>query len=101
MNRLERLIFDIKKQLFPYHHEHDIERGCERWGVQDGDCLTSWVAGQLAICRKKNKCGDKRMCVFYSYSDLARKNFEICREVILVFENGDARCDFLEKDKEE
>ena len=38
------------------------------------------------------------MCAFYSYSDLARKNFEICREVILVFENGDARCDFLEKD---
>ena len=99
MKRLEKLIFDIKKQLFPYHHEHDIDRGCERWGVKDGDCLTSWVAGQLAICRKKNKCADKRMCVFYSYSDLARKNFEICQEVILVFENGDARCGFTEENE--
>ena len=40
------------------------------------------------------------MCVFYSYSDLARKNFEICREVILVFENGDARCNFVENSGE-
>ncbi len=96
MNRLEKLILDIRKQLFPYHHEHDIARGCERWGVQDGDCLTSWVAGQLEVCRKKNRCADKRMCAFYSYSDLARKNFEICQEVILVFENGEARCNFIE-----
>ena len=34
MNRLEKLILEIKKQLFPYHHEHDVERGCERWGVR-------------------------------------------------------------------
>jgi len=99
MNRLERLILEIKKQLFPYHHEHDIERGCERWGVEDGDYLTSWVAGQLAICRKKNGCADKRMCSFYSYSDLARKNYEICQEIILVFENGTARCSFVENGK--
>jgi hypothetical protein len=101
MNRLEKLIDDIKKQLFPYRHEHDIARGCERWGVREGDCLTSWVAGQLDICRKKNKCADKRMCVFYSYSDLARKNFEICREVILVLENGEARCCFTENSEGE
>ena len=98
MNRLEKLIFEIKKQLFPYHHEHDIEQGCERWGVEDGDCLTSWIAGQLWVCRQKNKCAKKRMCVYYSYSDLAKKNYEICREVMLTLENGDARCSFVEKD---
>lgn len=100
MNRLERLIFDIRKQLFPYHHEHDIERGCERWEVQDGDCLTSWIAGQLGICRKKNGCSEKRMCAFYSYSDLARKNYEICREIILVLENGEARVNLVETEGE-
>jgi hypothetical protein len=100
MNRLEKLILDIKKQLFPYSHEHDIERGCERWGVDEGDCLTSWVAGQLSICRQKNKCAKKRMCTFYSYSDLARKNFDICEEVILILENGEARCSFAKKEKD-
>lgn len=96
MNRLEKLIVEIKKQLLPYHHEHDIERGCERWEVEEGDCLTSWVAGQLAVCGKKNKCADKKLCAFYSYSDLARKNYLICREVTLMLESGDARCNFTE-----
>jgi len=41
------------------------------------------------------------MCAFYSYSDLARKNFEICQEVILVFENGEARCNFIEDTERE
>ena len=97
MNRLERLIMEIKKQLFPYHQEHDIERGRERWAIEESDYLTSWVVGQLDTCRKKSKCAEKGMCVFYSYSDLARKNFEICRELILAFENGEAACKFTEK----
>jgi hypothetical protein len=101
MNRLERLILEIKKQLLPFHQEHDVERGCERWGVDDGDCLTSWIAGQLCVCRQKNKCGKKGMCVYYSYTDLAKKNFEICREMILSLENGDARCSFVKKNGEE
>lgn len=101
MNRLEKLILDIKKQLLPFHHEHDVERGCERWGVDDADCLTSWIAGQLSVCREKNKCGKKGMCIYYGYADLAKKNFEICREVILSFENGDARCIFVKKNGEE
>jgi len=94
MNRLEKLILEIKKQLLPYHHEHDVERGCQRWGVEDGDCLTSWIAGQLATCRHKNRCDKRGLCAYYSYSDLAKKNYEICREVILILENGDARCIF-------
>ncbi|HEY5132591.1 MAG TPA: hypothetical protein VII85_02780 [Candidatus Krumholzibacteriaceae bacterium] len=100
MNRLERLIREIKTQLFPYRNEHDIERGCERWGVGEEDCLTSWVVGQLSVCREKSKCAKKRMCAFYSYSDIARKNFEICQEVILILESGDAKCSFVEKDEE-
>lgn len=97
MNRLEKLILDIKRQLFPYRHEHDIERGCDRWDVDEEDCLTSWVAGQLAVCRQKNKCAKRGVCTFYSYSDLAKKNFEICNEVILIFESGEARCSFVGK----
>ncbi len=99
MNRLEKLIKEIRKQLLPYHHEHDVERGCERWDVENGDCLTSWVAGQLAACRKKNKCADKKLCAFYSYSDIARKNYTVCREIALMFESGEAMCSFIEKDE--
>ncbi len=94
MNRLEKLIQEIKRQLFPYHHEHDIERGCERWEVESGDCLTSWVIEQLSNCRQKNRCSKRGMCVFYSYSDIAKKNYEICKEIILLFENGEAKCLF-------
>ncbi len=96
MNRLEKLIMEIKKQLMPYRHEHDIDRGCERWEVQTGDCLTSWVAAQLAVCGKKNKCGEKKLCSFYSFSDIARKNYQICREITLMLESGDIKCVFAE-----
>jgi hypothetical protein len=101
MNRLARLILDIRKQLIPYRNEHDIVRGCERWGVDDSDILTSWLASQLETCRRKNRCDAKGMCVFYSYSDLARKNYDICRQMILVLENGEARCSLIEGSEEE
>jgi hypothetical protein len=100
MNRLEKLIIEIRKQLIPYRHEHDVERGCERWEVGDADLLSSWVAAQLAVCRRKSKCEKKGMCVFYSYSDLARKNYEICREMILLLENGDVQCSCTDKSEE-
>ena len=48
MDHLERLIRDIRKQLSPYHHEHDTERGSERWEVDERDYITAWVAEQLA-----------------------------------------------------
>jgi hypothetical protein len=95
MNRLEKLILDIRKQLFPYRHEHDIERSSERWLVEESDCLTSWIVAQLEVCREKNKCAKRRTCAFYSYSDLAKKNFEICQEMILILENGEAGCSFI------
>ncbi|MDD4858038.1 MAG: hypothetical protein PHD74_08015 [Candidatus Krumholzibacteria bacterium] len=100
MNRIEKLILEIRQQLFPYRHEHDVERNCERWLVDEGDYLTSWIIAQLAVCRDKNKCGKKKMCAFYSFSDLARKNFEICQEMILMLEGGEARCSFIGKDEE-
>jgi hypothetical protein len=100
MNRLEKLIAEIRKQLLPYRHEHDIERGCERWDVEKGDCLTAWVAGQLIACGTKNGCAEKKLCAFYSYSDIARKNYQICREVTLMLESGDAHCSFIENDNE-
>jgi hypothetical protein len=98
MNRLEKLILEIKKQLLPYHHEHDIERGCERWAIDEEDWLTSWVAEQISNCRKKNRCDKKELCAYYGYSDIARKNYSICREVSLLFESGEASCIFKVKD---
>jgi hypothetical protein len=100
MRRLESLIREIRKQLFPYRNERDIERSCQQWEVEDGECLTSWVAAQLSVCRQKSKCAKKRMCSFYSYSDIARKNFEICQEMILILEGGEAKCSFVKKDEE-
>ncbi len=101
MNRLEKLILEMRKHLIPYRHEHDVEKGCERWTVDESDVLTSWVAAQLAVCRRKNRCEKKGMCAFYSYSDLARRNYDICREMILLLENGDARCSISDEHKAE
>jgi hypothetical protein len=92
MNRIEKLIHEIRNQLLPYHHEHDVEQSCERWEVEDRDCLTSWVVDQLTNCRQRNRCAKRGMCVYYSYSDIAKKNYEICREVTLLFESGEAQC---------
>ena len=98
MNKVEKLIAEIRKLLFPYHHEHDIGRSCERWKVENGDCLTSWMIGQLANCRQKNRCSAKGLCAYYSYSDIAKKNYEICREIILLLENGEAKCVFTDEE---
>jgi hypothetical protein len=97
MNRIEKLILEIKKQLFPYHHEHDIGRDCDRWRVGSSDCLTSWMIDQLTNCRQKNRCSKRGMCAYYSYSDIAKKNYDICAEIILLLENGEAKCIFDEK----
>lgn len=96
MKRLDRLIAQIKKQLFPYSHASDVARSCERWSVEDADCLTSWAAEQLRNCRAKNKCTSGGLCVYYSHGDLAERNYSICREIILLLENGDLRLDKLD-----
>ena len=101
MSRLERLIEEMRRQLLPYHHEHDAERGAERWSVDENEYLTSWIVEQLLNCRKKNRCDRRGSCVNYSYGDLARRNFEICREVILRLEAGSIRCRFAESENEE
>ncbi|GEM_PF-1765316 len=92
MKRLERLISDLRKQLFPFHDEHDAERSCERWEVGKGEFTALWLLEQLRNCRKKNRCDKRGRCVYYSYSDLSRRNYEICYEVILRLENGDMKC---------
>jgi len=97
MNRLEKLMFEIKKQLLPYRHEQDIEKACERWDVSEEDCLTAWIADMLANCRKKNRCSKRELCAYYGYPDIARKNYDVCKEVILLMENGAIGCSFKEK----
>jgi hypothetical protein len=101
MNRIEKLILEIKRQLFPYRPEHDIERGCERWEVGGDDCLTSWMIEQLRNCRQKNGCSKKGMCALYSYSDLAKRNYDICEELVLLLENGSAKFIFERKSEKD
>jgi hypothetical protein len=91
MNRLEKLIRDMRRQLFPYSHEHDTERDGGRWDVDRKEYISSWLAANLHSCRKKNRCYKRRKCVYYDYSDLARRNFDICYELLLRIENGDIR----------
>jgi hypothetical protein len=97
MNRLEKLIAEIREQLLPYRHEHDVHKGCDRWDVEDEEALTSWVAAQLASCKKKNGCAKRGLCAYYTYADIAKKNFEICREVILLMEEGEIEVSFRKK----
>jgi len=92
MKRLEKLIREMRKQLFPYHHEADIERGRERWGVDEAEYLESWILDQLRACHAKNRCEKHARCVFYEYGDLAKRNFEICNEIQLRIESGSIRC---------
>ncbi|MBU8921041.1 MAG: hypothetical protein KOO63_04380 [Bacteroidales bacterium] len=99
MRRVEKLIKEMQKQLFPYHHEHDIERGMKRWDVGEGEYLSSWLLMQLKACHSKSGCDKRGKCIFYEYGDLAKRNFEICNEIQLRLENGDIRC-LLEKDDE-
>jgi len=97
MSRLHKLIEEMRRQLLPYHHEHDAERGGERWSVDENEYLTSWIAEQLVNCRQKNRCDRRGRCVYYSYGDLARRNYEICREVMLRLESGEISCRFKEE----
>ena len=92
MERLEKLIRDIRQQLLPYHHEHDIERGGERWEVDENEYITAWVANQIRHCHERNRCEKKGLCVYYDYRDLAKRNFDICYEILLRLESGDIRC---------
>ncbi|MBN1163707.1 MAG: hypothetical protein JXB45_03955 [Candidatus Krumholzibacteriota bacterium] len=101
MKKLEKLIKEMRKQLFPYHHEHDIERDEQRWMIKSGDYLESWIAEQLRICKKKNRCAKRGKCVFYDYGDLAKRNYEICHQVLLRLENGDIVCSIEAAEDEE
>ncbi|MCK4237165.1 MAG: hypothetical protein KAX38_08590 [Candidatus Krumholzibacteria bacterium] len=101
MDRLEKFIREIRQQLFPYHHEHDIVRGGKRWKVGKGDYLSSWIAEQFRYCKKKNRCARRGMCAHYRYSDLARKNYDICNEVMLRIENGEIICRYNEETEKE
>ncbi len=100
MKRLERLIREMRKQLFPYHHEHDIERGRERWRIDETEYIESWILEQLRACHAKNRCEKHSRCLFYEYGDLAKRNFEICNEIQLRIENGSIRCT-IDEDLEE
>jgi hypothetical protein len=92
MERLEKLIKEIQQQLLPYHHEHDIERGGERWEIGRQEYITAWIAKQIRNCHERNRCEKKGLCVFYDYRDLAKRNFDICYEVLLRLESGGIRC---------
>jgi hypothetical protein len=100
MNRLEKLIRDMQRQLFPYHHEHDIERGGQRWEVEEGEYIASWIAEQIRNCQTKNRCTKRGRCAFYTYSDLAKRNYEVCYEVLLRIENGDLKMSMEDHDNE-
>jgi len=94
MKELEKLIKELRKQLLPYHHDHDLESRRKRWEVGREEYLTSWLARHLAMCREKNRCSRRGRCVYYEYADLAKRNYEICYELLLRFESGDISCDF-------
>ena len=101
MKGLEKLIRDMRKQLFPYHHEHDIERGCERWEVGEAEYIESWLLDQLRACHAKNGCDKDGRCGLYQYGDLAKRNHEICSEVMLRLENGSIKCSIKEDEGED
>ena len=94
MKELEKLIKELRKQLLPYHHDHDLESGRKRWEVGEEEYLTSWIAQHLAMCRERNRCYKRGRCVYYDYGDLAKRNYEICYEFLLRMENGDITCRF-------
>ena len=96
MDRKEKFIKRIKKQLFPYKSERDIVSEGEKWEVSDEEYLTSWIRMMLIKCHKHTRCGEKQMCEYFSYSDIARENYRICREMILMMESGEIKCHFEE-----
>ncbi len=98
MKILEKLIRDIKKQLFPYDHESDITRDQSRWEIDSSEYLESWFLEQLRICSGRNGCDRNGKCAHYSYSDQARRNYDICRQVRLMLEDGKIKCKFSDKE---
>ncbi|HMA75976.1 MAG TPA: hypothetical protein VKO43_01580 [Candidatus Krumholzibacteriaceae bacterium] len=94
MNSEEMFIKKIMRQRFPYRPEKDIKSQSHKWEVTPGEYITSWLRLNLLNCRKENKCDRDQRCSFFSYSDLAKQNYSICREMILRLENGQIKCDF-------
>lgn len=94
MNMIEKLIKEIQKQLFPYNHESDISRDQSRWDVDPSEYLESWFLEHLRLCCHRSGCDKSEKCVYFSYSDQARRNYEICRQVRLLMEGGKIKCDF-------
>lgn len=82
------LIDLIKQQLLPYRHPKDIGSAERRWSVEDSDYLRDWLLEALKSCYRRNKCEKRGKCVHYEYSDQARANYRICKEFILLMENG-------------
>lgn len=97
MDRLESLMARIRRQLFPFSVKGDVEKSCERWDVNENECLGAWVIAQLRSCRQKNLCARRGSCAHYAQGDLAKRNYEICREVLLLFESGEIGCIRLDK----
>jgi hypothetical protein len=97
---LKKLIQAMRKQLLPYQHESDTKRGGEMWEVGEDEYISAWIAGQLRVCRQKNRCFKRERCVFYEYSDISRKNYEICYELLLELESGNITCS-LNEDSED
>lgn len=91
MDKREKLIRQIQQQLMPYHHEHDIERGGARWEVGRNEYITAWIAQQIRNCHERNRCEKKGLCIFYDYRDQAKRNFDICYEILLQLESGELR----------
>jgi hypothetical protein len=101
MEHEENFIKKIKKQLFPYSPEKDIESQSVKWDISPEEYITSWVRQSLINCRKANGCDKNRRCRFFAYTDLAKQNYIICREMILRFENGGIMCKLLEENKKD
>jgi len=99
MERLERLIREIQQQLLPYHHEHDIESGGKRWDVERDEYITAWIMRQIRNCHERHRCEKKELCVFYEYRDQARRNYDICLEILLRLESGEIQCRLTEDER--
>jgi len=97
MSEIDDLVEMIKKQLFPYRHTRDIDIDSARWEVNDVEFITEWVKEMLKNCTKRMRCKNKGRCAFYEYSDQSRRNYEICRRVILLMEDGKLSLDEVDK----
>jgi len=96
----KNFIKKIKKQLFPYRPEKDVEAQSIKWDVSAGEFITSWLRVSLINCRKLNGCEKDERCRYFGYTDLAKQNYSICREMILRLENGEIKCELVKKEME-